>query len=154
LESEAVRDAMLVASGALDRRPGGPPVEFSKAPEGQAFIAADEEVAPGQSSRRSVYLRDRRSEPITFLQTFDRAIAAPNGTRRASATVVSRALAMLNSRFVNATAERFAARLVREVPAGADERIRRAFLIAYIRLPGETELSSINGFLASQTARY
>src|SRR6185295_11954098 len=91
---------------------------------------------------------------ITFLQTFDRAVAEPNCTRRSSATVVSQALAMLNSRFANATAERFAARLMREAPAGREDRIRRAFLISYSRLPGETDQSRISGFLASQTARY
>ena len=63
---------------------------------------------PAPASRRSVYLRHRRSEPITFLQTFDQATAEPNCIRRSSATLVSQALAMLNSRFVNAMADRFA----------------------------------------------
>jgi predicted ATPase len=99
-------------------------------------------------------LRDRRSEPITFLQTFDRAGMEPNCIRRSSAAVVSQSLAMLNSRFANAMAERFANRVAREATAGTDDQIRRAYLIVCNRLPTETETTQIGGFLASQATRY
>ncbi len=154
LESEAVRDAMLFAAAALDTRMGGPAIDFEKTPQGQSYVPADENHDPSSKSGRSVYLRDRRSEPITFLQTFDRAAAEPNCVRRSSATVVSQALAMLNSRFVNAMAERFAGRITRESPSGAGDQIRRAYLVALNRLPTADEVGEATGFLSAQATRY
>src|SRR5262249_6463467 len=127
LESEAVRDSMLVVAAALDTQMGGPAGGFDIA-EARSLVPAEENRDAAAGCRRSVYLRDRRSEPITFLQTFDRAVAEPNCVRRSSATVVSQALAMLNGRFALAMAERFAGRLVAEVTAGAADQIRRAYL--------------------------
>jgi hypothetical protein len=99
-------------------------------------------------------LRDRRSEPITFLQTFDRAGMEPNCIRRSSAAVVSQSLAMLNSRFANAMAERFAGRIALEATAGVDDQIRCAYFIACNRPPTETEFTQVGRFLTSQATRY
>ena len=153
LESEAVRDAMLAAAGALDKQMGGPPIDFTRTSDGQSFIPTDEMRDTDSRSRRSVYLRDRRSEPITFLQTFDRAGMEPNCIRRSPAAVVSQSLAMLNGRFANAVAERFADRVATEASA-SDDQIRIAWLIACNRLPAESEVTLFNAFLISQAARY
>jgi hypothetical protein len=154
LESEAVRDSLLVAAGAFDRRIGGPAVDFAQSSDGQCVVPGDEKRETGSGSRRSVYLRHRRSEPIAFLQTFDQATAEPNCIQRSSATLVSQALVMLNSRFANAMADRFAELIWAEAGMSVERRIRRAYLIAYGRLPAESEAERAYRFLASQTTRY
>jgi hypothetical protein len=53
LESEAVRDSMLVAAGALDRQMEGPAVNFATTPDGQSFVPDDEKRDPDSRSRRS-----------------------------------------------------------------------------------------------------
>ena len=154
LESEAVRDAMLVAAGALNRQSGGPAVDYERTPDGQSFVTADASESSISNSRRSVYLRHRRSEPITFLQTFDQATAEPNCIRRSSATVVSQSLAMLNSRFANAVSGRFARRVAAEAGVAIADHVRLTFLIAYSREITKAELTESLGFVDSQTARY
>jgi len=154
LASEAVRDAMLVAAGKLDRQSGGPAVDYERTPDGQSFVPADGADSSTSSSRRSVYLRHRRSEPITFLQTFDQATAEPSCIRRSAATVVSQSLAMLNSRFANVVAMRFARRVASESGATVADRIRLAFFIAYSRETTQAELTEAQAFVESQMARY
>ena len=76
LEAEALRDAMLAASGTLSTRMLGPPVPFVVRPDGEV-------IAPEDSSghRRSIYLKVRRSQPLTLLQSFDQPVMETNCTR-------------------------------------------------------------------------
>ena len=46
LDAEAVRDAMLAASGELDERPGGPYVPTHRTEEGEVVVVEDSEGAP------------------------------------------------------------------------------------------------------------
>ena len=61
---------------------------------------------------------------------------------------------MLNSRFANSMAERFADRIVKPATAGVDDQIRSAYLIACNRLPTESEVKQVGEFLTSQASRY
>jgi len=61
---------------------------------------------------------------------------------------------MLNSRFANAIAMRFARRITSEAGAAVSDRVRMAFLIAYSREATESELTESQGFVESQTVRY
>src|SRR5581483_6106412 len=68
LEAEAIRDAILQASGRLDRTPYGLGVPV------RAASSHDYEVASGPldgAGRRSIYLEVRRNFPATFLTVFD-----------------------------------------------------------------------------------
>ena len=47
--------------------------------------------------RRSIYLKVRRSQPLTLLQSFDQPVMETNCTRRGVSTVASQALNLLNS---------------------------------------------------------
>src|SRR5262249_51189231 len=67
LDAEAVRDAMLHASGELDTRAGGPYVPSRRTPEGTVEVAEGTDGA----HRRSIYLQQRRTQVVTFLQLFD-----------------------------------------------------------------------------------
>ncbi|MFN0050757.1 MAG: DUF1553 domain-containing protein, partial [Planctomycetales bacterium] len=154
LESEAVRDSLLAVAGALDGRLMGPPTGFLTTPDGQVVGQTDQ---PGQTSfgsRRSLYLRQRRSEPVTFLQTFDLAAPEPNCLRRSSSTVVGQALALLNNPFAVHMADRFAARVAAESVHNLDARILRAYQIALGRPADEEETAQLREFLTTQQVRY
>jgi hypothetical protein len=58
---------MLHVAGELDPRAGGPYVPSRRAPEGVVGVP---ESADG-ARRRSVYLQQRRTQVVTFLQLFD-----------------------------------------------------------------------------------
>ena len=58
-----------------------------------------EVVAPDDASghRRSIYMKVRRSQPLTLLQSFDQPVMETNCTRRGVSTIASQALNLLNS---------------------------------------------------------
>ena len=105
LEAEALRDSMLAASGTLSTRMFGPPVPFVVRPDGEV-------IAPEDSSghRRSIYLKVRRSQPLTLLQSFDQPVMETNCTRRSVSTIASQALNLLNGDTLTSLAESFARR--------------------------------------------
>jgi hypothetical protein len=150
LDAEAVRDAMLHVSGELDTRAGGPYVASKRTPEGVVEIPENTDGA----RRRSVYLQQRRTQVVTFLQLFDApAIVGPCG-KRSPSTVPLQSLALLNSEFARMRARSFAARLDREIGDDAGERLTRAFRLACGRPPLDAERAACEKFLAAQHAVY
>jgi hypothetical protein len=146
VEAEALRDAMLAASGGLNRRMFGPPVSFVVRDDGEV-------VAPGDASgqRRSIYLKVRRSQPVTLLQSFDQPVMETNCTRRDVSTVASQALNLLNGDAVNAHAGTFADRVEREEP---NDPAGRAVWLALNRPASDSERAAFDAFLASQAGRH
>lgn len=149
LDAEAIRDAMLAVSGTLDRTMGGPPIGVSRNGEGSVVIAED---APG-AMRRSIYLRQRRTEGLTMLELFDAPVLVTNCTSRSASTVPLQSLALLNSDFTLARARGFANRLLKEEET-EENRISLGFLLALGRGPNDAERQATNEFLASQSELY
>jgi Protein of unknown function (DUF1553)/Protein of unknown function (DUF1549) len=142
LDSESIRDAMLAATGELELQMGGPFIPKDKTEEGQYVIS---ESKPG-AHRRSLYLQQRRTTPISFLDLFDSAKMSPNCLQRTSSTVALQSLTLLNSEFVRARSKAFAARLLKEPPQS--DRIDLAFKLALGRAPNDAETKAANEFLA------
>ncbi len=144
LEAEAIRDRMLLASGRLDRRMGGPPVAVTEDSAGQVH-------APDDKPRRGLYLQARRSKPVAFLGTFD----APSGDacgKRTSSTAAPQSLMLMNGDFVLQQAGHLARRLEREAATPA-ARVALAWELAYQRPPTKEEADLAGAFLARQSAR-
>ncbi|MCH7989834.1 MAG: DUF1553 domain-containing protein, partial [Planctomycetes bacterium] len=154
LESETIRDSMLAVAGTLNRQIGGPAVDYQKNAEGQIQVIPKTDDPTAPENRRSVYLRHRRSEPITFLATFDQAPAEPNCLRRATSTVVSQSLAMLNGRFAVRTAAAFAKRVERRAGTDRRQRVQSAFQLAFGRRPVDGELQRAETFLNKQIEQH
>jgi hypothetical protein len=110
LDAEAVRDAMLAASGELDERPGGHYVPSRRTAEGEVVV---DEQAEG-AHRRSIYVQQRRSQVLSLLDVFDAPSIVTTCTRRNVTTMPLQSLSLLNSGFVAARARGFADRLRRE----------------------------------------
>jgi hypothetical protein len=105
LEAEAIRDAMLAVSGKLQTTMHGPSVGDVNVP------------------RRSVYLRVKRSAPISFLRLFDQPEPVQPVGSRGVATVPTQSLTMMNSPFVHAAAEGLASRVSAAVGTGTPEQL-------------------------------
>jgi hypothetical protein len=148
LDAEAIRDALLAVSGDLDPQRGGPAVATKRTDSGEVVVADLKQVG-----RRSVYLRQRRTEMVSFLTVFDAPSIVFNSVQRPVSTMPLQALALLNSEFVCDRAKSFAARLAHEAD---DEttRVQRAYLLAWGRAPDEPELITAQSFLDSQAAEY
>jgi hypothetical protein len=149
LDAESIRDALLWASGEIHFEFGGPYVPTDRTEEGQYVV--NESKYPGYR-RRSIYLQQRRSKPVTFLELFDASQMGVNCTRRQSSTVPLQSLALLNSEFIRARSKGIAARLADQ----PDElkRIQRAFEMLLGRQPKPDEIEAAQKFLQEQSRHY
>ncbi|MGE0609549.1 MAG: PSD1 and planctomycete cytochrome C domain-containing protein [Pirellulales bacterium] len=145
LEAESLRDAMLAVAGNLNREMGGQPVGVARTGEGEVITAAG---SPGW--RRSIYLLNRRSTPVTLLQLFDQPVMETNCARRGQSTVSLQALALLNSDFLAAQAAEFAARIERE---NASDPIGQAVRLAFGREIAEEQRAKLASFVELQAVR-
>lgn len=145
LDAEALRDALLAASGELDPRLGGPYVPTRRTEAG--------EVIAENSSRRSVYLQQRRTQVVSLLDVFDAPSLVTNCTRRNTSAIPLQSLSLLNSDFALGRA-RALARRIKEEAKTADERVARVFLVALGRVPADDERAAAVRFLATQPRQY
>lgn len=150
LDAEALRDAMLFASGELDPAAGGPYVPAEKNDEGQYVVG---EKAAG-AKRRSIYLQQRRTKPVTMLEIFDSAQTGLNCTRRNTATVPLQSLALLNSDFVRQRSKALAKELSAQAAADPNNGIQFAFERTLGREPKKDERKAAEEFLETQSKQY
>ena len=151
LEVEPICDAMLVATGQLNRQMGGPsmyPFVPRQVLEGHSDPGAiwkpfDERDA----SRRTVYSFIKRSMVVPLLEVLDLCDTTRSTARRNVTSVAPQALTMLNGDFVNRQSQHLTARLERE--AGTDRRaqIVLAWRLTLCREPNENELAAMLKFL-------
>jgi hypothetical protein len=119
LDAEAIRDALLAASGNLDRkRPGPhpfPPIDQWTWTQHNPF----KDVYP--SRHRSVYLMTQRFQRHPYLGLFDGPDTNTSTEQRTTSTVPQQALFLMNNPFMAEQAEGFARRLI---AASNDVRLR------------------------------
>ena len=135
---EMWRDAVLVASGELDRQIGG----------------ASLDIQDAAARRRTVYGRVSRLELDALLQLFDFPDPNVHAATRSETTTPLQKLFMLNSPFMVKRAEQLAARLDREAPPGdLATGIKRAYAWLYCREPTEQELLVATEFIGAGNDR-
>ena len=154
LEAEEIRDSLLLASGLLEDKLGGPAV-FPPVPANFGVNAANPNAwpvseNPHDQNRRSVYVFVRRNTAYPLLDAFD--MANPNSvhSRRDVTTTPSQALALINGDLVYQWSEALAARVLQE--AGHDEsaQIERLYQILFGRSPDTFERQTLQAFLDTQ----
>ncbi len=149
LPAEAIRDAMLAASGELDlARPEGSLVAKVIGDRPISLIGLDKRVPADLdgSVHRSVYLPIIRDRLPEILDLFNFAEPSLVTGQREITNVPLQALYLLNSPFVSRRAEALAARLERET-SKPQAQIERAFLLCFGRLPLEAETERSLDFL-------
>jgi hypothetical protein len=149
LEAEALRDAMLAASGQLDLTPGEGSIV---ATIGDGLITKGirpEQFTNHQSTKRSVYLPIVRDFVPEVLDLFDFAEPSLIVAARDVTNVPSQALFLMNNPFVRAQAATLARRVL-ATPIDYPERIRLAYQLALSRPPTEPELSRAQQFLLGE----
>lgn len=150
LEGEAIRDAILAASGSLNLKRGGPGVKppLPKAVAG-TLLKNQWTVTPDQTEhdRRSVYLFLRRNLRLPMLEAFDKPDANLSCPERTQTTIAPQALHLLNSEFVRRQAEVFATR-VTEATQSQSEQIDLAYRLSLGRPASESELHHATNYLS------
>lgn len=149
LDAEGIRDSMLAVSGELDSRVGGPysPIQVDAVGQVQA-----NESTPG-ARRRSLYLQQRRTQPLNWLEVFDGPQPNPVCIQRNPSTVVLQSLSLLNSDFARRRSLTLARRILTDAGGGVAQRMATAFEWTTGRLPTEAERAAAIAFLDSQALR-
>jgi len=144
LEAEAIRDSLLAVSGALDLSMGGTLLVTKNREYVATTISTN--ATTYTSPRRSVYLPVVRSALYEVFQVFDFSDpSVPNGDRDAT-TVAPQALFLMNGELARSSSRRFAERLLVE-RSDVDDRIERAYRLAFGRPPIEVERAEAREFL-------
>jgi hypothetical protein len=126
LDYEGMRDAVLLTSGAIDRKIGGPSIPINERPF---------------SPRRTIYGFIDRQNLDPIYRTFDFAVPDATTPRRFVTTVPQQALFLMNSPFMQEQAGRLAEKVEREaVDSERSELVRRLYQRILGRSPGEREL--------------
>ncbi len=134
MAAEEVRDSLLLVAGRLNERRFGPPDAVEVRKDGLVTSKAE-----AGKWRRSVYVRQRRKEMPTILETFDLPAMNPNCIQRMDSTIVSQSLHLLNNEMVHTLAASFAERVRQEVGNDPAQQLERAWLIALNRSPTAEE---------------
>jgi uncharacterized protein DUF1549/uncharacterized protein DUF1553/cytochrome c len=154
LEAEAIRDAVLTASGELNQQMGGRGF-FPALP--QEVLAKQSRPGNGwdkspadQQARRSVYIFVKRTLGVPLLESFDFPSPDIPIAQRSVTTIAPQALILLNSEFLNQQAEAMAARVKGNREQGTGDRgqdIVAVYRSALSRVPSQREAQIAAAFL-------
>ena len=139
LEAEAVRDAMLVTSGKLDLKMGGPGFDLFEPNDNYVKVYQTKTDYGPAEFRRMVYQSKPRTMLDDFFGAFDCPDAGQPAPKRTSSTTPLQALNLLNSHFAMQQAEAFANRAIKESGPDLTKQIRRAFELIFQRSPSAEE---------------
>lgn len=145
LDAEAIRDAMLAVSGALNLYPvDGSPV--ARAGEGrEGLTALYREVSSKPLTCRSIFLPIVRDQIPEFLSVFDFPDASLVNGDRDTTNVSSQSLFLMNNSQAQGAADAFAARIAKMEGAPLD-KLKAAYMLAFSRNPTDAELTAIRNF--------
>lgn len=147
LESEAIRDALLVVSGSMDSTLYGPPVKTHLTEFMQGRGRPGKSGPLDGAGRRSIYQEVRRNFLEPMMVTFDRPIPFSTFGRRNVTNVPSQSLIIMNDPFVAQQAERMAKQLLRQKDLTFDEKIAWIYMRTFSRQPSAEELTKAATFI-------
>ena len=169
LDAEGLRDALLAVSGRLLPADSGPP-RWPPVPEeileAQPAIlefrhgGADGRMQDwyGQAAEvtdvRSIFLVQKRSVPILFLQPFDLPDMTTSCARRTVTTVAPQALALLNGPDMARWSRAFADRAWEAAGDDPARQAEHAFRLALLRPPGPEEMAAAVDLLRRHSDLY
>ncbi len=166
LDADAVRDAMLAASGEINLRIGGESFKATISPEALEGLSRKGDVwqasRPEDQRRRSLYMFVSRGLMQPMMTAFDQPDTTLPCAQREVTTAAPQALAMLNNEFTLARSQALAARAVKQtlVDGGGaggpseGEHIAAAWRLALGRQPQPTELVLALEYLDKQRKKF
>jgi hypothetical protein len=150
-EAEAIRDAVLQASGQLNPRMGGP----SNCPQLPAAVmeskyAWDPDQRPTDRNRRSIYMLAKRNFVYPLFAAFDPPDRINSCPVRPVTITAPQALAMLNGEFSLTQARHLSAVLVADHGRAVAPLVRAAYRRIFSREPDAQEIAAAEKFLQRQ----
>lgn len=150
LEAEAVRDAVLAASGKLDLTMSGPGYrDFVMEREAHSPHYQYHLADPMDSStwRRSIYRFIVRSQTQPFMTSLDCADPSMRVEKRNESISAGQALALLNNGFMVTQADLMAQKILTDEPNQIGDQITQAYRLALGRSPVAAESEALQKFV-------
>lgn len=149
LEAEAIRDAMLAASGELDLRPGRASLVATLGNQSAGMVPSNPALPKDLdgSVHRSIYLPILRDQLPEVLRQFDFAEPSLVVGQRDVTNAPAQALYLINSSFVRERSAAVAKRVLKVAP-DESRRIDAAFRFCLGRAPDVREVELVTQFLA------
>jgi hypothetical protein len=157
LDTEEIRDSLLIASGQVEDKIGGPAV-FPPMPTNVVVgvntfddnplwkVSKD----PHDFNRRSLYVFTRRSVPYPLLESFDPANPQLVHSKRNVTTTPLQALTLFNSEIVFGWSQALAGRVINEAGNNETEQVDRLYQILFARDADKSEKAALHEFLGKQ----
>jgi len=150
LSAEQIRDSMLAVSGLLQVRrpttPIWPPIPKDVLTTNPATLDDNETQTKGwypsptsEQTVRSIYLVQKRTIRIPFMETFDLPDNSVSCGCRTVSIVAPQALTLLNGNWGTDAAEALAAQIQRQYPDSPSEQIHAAYRAIFQRKPSDSE---------------
>ena len=141
IEAEAIRDAMLSASGQLNPQMGGPSFRpFTTTDFNATFYTPVDRPEP-EFSRRTVYRINVNSGKDPLLDAFDCPDPSVKTPRRGVTITPLQALALMNSAFVQRQAGHLAGRAIKSAGDDPTAAVKLAYRLALGRFPTTAEVT-------------
>jgi len=156
LEAESIRDVVLVASGLLNPKIGGPSV-FPQQPPGiwDSPYNGDQWTtdSDGNRYRRGLYTFIKRTAPYPSFMAFDASSRESCTVRRIRTNTPLQALALLNDEAYLEAARALAVRM--KAAGNADsERLTHGFRLATGRRPVKAEIARLEALVKQMRTRF
>ena len=139
LSAEEIRDTLLVLSGNLDTRMGGPGFRLYHFMRDNVSTYQPLDQHGPETYRRAIYHQNARASVVDLMTDFDQADCTLSTPRRVNTTTPLQALTLLNHGFSMDVSEALAER-ANEAGGDLEERISRVFELSFQRSPEEEEL--------------
>jgi cyclophilin family peptidyl-prolyl cis-trans isomerase len=161
LKAEELRDSILAVCGNLNREQFGPSIK-PPIPADSIFPTAEKhgEVWPSwaidgpENWRRSIYVFNKRSNPVPFFQLFDTPDAAVSCATRQQTETPTQSLALMNDRTIRHQAQLLAKQItLTEIVENDRASVNRVFQTILGREPTDEERNRSSEFLATTGQR-
>ncbi len=147
LEAEAIRDNLLTVSGMLDRSMGGSLLHVKN--RDYFFDHTSKDTTKYDSRRRSLYLPVVRNNVYDVFQLFDFPDPAVANGDRATTTVATQALFLMNSDWVAQLCEHWAGTIMKDAKLDDAGRVGQIYRQAYAREPTAAEIDRAGSLVRS-----
>lgn len=154
MEAEVIRDCILVASGKLNPKLGGPGIkpriraDLLDASQRNKWPVLGSETA--EHWRRSVYIYVKRQLLMPGMELFDAPTTTDSCALRMQSTVPTQALVLMNDEFVEDQAGFLAQRAKSEAGNSLSLIVERLFMLTLSRKPSPARLQQAIDFVKSR----
>ncbi len=154
LDAESIRDAILLACGALNHEAGGPGISPPLPQELVKTLKRGQwKTSPRTSDhhRRSIYIFARRNLRYPLFATFDRPAANCSCAMRVPSTTAIQSLLLMNSSFTLEASRQLATLCFHLHPGDQESQIHELYQRILSRAPNPQEQIDCIDFLSNQT---